>query len=87
MNYRLQLSPISGSRESQVDLRSREGRQGPQTNWEDAKFFPSWLVYDSNLELQHVGINWNVVLGLGTAVILSVSFWVAAGVMIARLWQ
>lgn len=85
MNYR--LSPISGSRESQIELRSREGRQGTKTNWEDAKFFRSWLVYDCNLELQHVGINWNVVLGLGAAVILSVSFWVAAGVMIARLWQ
>jgi hypothetical protein len=87
MNYRLQLSPISGSRESQVDLRSGEGRHGQPTNWEDAKFFRSWLVYNSNLELQRVGINWNVVLGLGAAVILSISFCVAAGVMIARLWQ
>ena len=88
MNYRLQLSPISGSRQSQIDVASHERRQGQQGNWEDAEFFRSWLDYDSDAEPNRKrGTNWNLVLGLALAVAVSAAFWVGAGVLFARIWK
>ena len=89
MNYRLQFSPISGTRESQIDLPSRERWESAPTNWEDATLFRSWLVYDSDVEPNRTRgrINWNVVLGLALAVVVSVSFWAGVGRMIARVWK
>jgi hypothetical protein len=86
MNFRLQLSPISGFRD-QVDLPTRE-RAGQHVNWEETKFYRSWLVYDPDLEPDgHRGLNWNIVLGLALAVVVSVSFWVGVGLLVARLWE
>jgi hypothetical protein len=89
MNYRLQLSPISGTRESHVDLPSRERGEGPPPNSEDASVFRSWLVFDSDLEPVRGGSrgNWNTVLGLALAVVVSVSFWVGVGIMMASFWK
>lgn len=88
MNYRLQLSPISGTRES-TGVPSRDQWDGSLTNWEDAKFFRSWLVYDSDSDQEpnctDGRSNWNTVLGLALAVVVSVSFWVGVGLMIAHL--
>jgi len=86
MNYRLQFSPISGIRESQVDLRPQERQSSQRTIWEeDAKLYRSWAVYDSDMEPKRAGINWNMVLGVGLALAVSVGFWVAVGAMVARL--
>ena len=89
MNYRLQLSPISGSRESRIDLPSRELWEDSFSNWENAKFYRSWLVYDSDLqdEVRRDGMNWSVVLGLTLAAVASISFWVGAGLLLARFWK
>jgi len=89
MNYRLQLSPISGTRESHVDLPSRERGEGPPPNSEDANVLRSWLVYDSDLEPVRGGSrsNWNTVLGLALAVGVSVGFWVGVGIMMASFWK
>lgn len=88
MNYRLQFSPISGIRESQVDLPSQKRQAGQRTVWEeDAKLYRSWAVYDSAMEPKRAGINWNMVLGLGLALAIGVGFWVAVGTMVARLFR
>jgi len=88
MKYRLQLSPISGTRESHTDLPSRERWVSPFTNSEDARFFRSWLVYDSDLEGENThGIRWNMILGLALAVIVSATIWLGVGLMIERAWK
>jgi hypothetical protein len=89
MNYRLQLSPISGTRESQLDLPSPERWKRPLTNWEDTKFFRSFLVYDFDLKPGHTEglVNWNAVLGLALAVVVSLTFWAGVGLMIERVWK
>jgi hypothetical protein len=86
MNYRLQLSPISGTHES-TGVPSHDQWDGSLTNWEDAKFFRSWLVYDSDQEPNRTDgrSKWTMVLGLAMAVVVSVSFWVGVGLIIARL--
>lgn len=85
MNYRLQLSPISGIRESQVEVPSQERRAGQQKAWEDTKLYRSWAVYGSDMAPQRVRINWNMVLGLGLALAVSAGFWVVVGTIVARL--
>lgn len=89
MNYRLQLSPISGSRESRIDLPSRELWEDTFSNWENTKFYRSWLVYDSDLqgEVTRGRVNWSVVLGLTFAAVVSISFWVGAGLLLVRFWK
>jgi hypothetical protein len=88
MNYRLQLSPISGSHESLVDLPAREWPEG-STKKEDAEFFRSWLVYDFDLDSARTKgrVSWNMFLGLALAVLVSVTFWVGLGLMIASRWK
>jgi hypothetical protein len=89
MNYRLQLSPIFGTRRPQqqleLDLPLRERWEGPAAKWVDAEVFRSWLVYDSDLEAgRSTGrLNWNMVLGLALAVAVSITFWVGVGLMVA----
>ncbi|MFZ0321560.1 MAG: hypothetical protein WAL56_20715 [Candidatus Sulfotelmatobacter sp.] len=64
MNYKMQLSPISVTHSGvQPSLLSRE----------DARFFRSWLVYDSDLETSRTSgrLNWNMIASF--AVIASVS--------------
>lgn len=89
MSYRLQLSPISGLHESQFDLPSSELLEDPANNWQDAMFFRSWLVYDSDLESGRTerGGKWDRVLGLALAVALSAAFWLGVGLTISRAWK
>jgi hypothetical protein len=88
MNYRMQLSPISGIRPS-TDVYGSQPPETPPANLDDAKFVRSWLVYDSDLDVDcppgHV--NWSMVLGLVVAAVVSGGFWIVAGVMIARYWK
>ena len=86
MKYRLQFSPISGTRGSCADQLSRE--RGP-FNLQEPKFFRSWVVYDSNLEGEETPgrLHWNMLLGLALAVTVSATFWVGVGLMIERLWR
>jgi hypothetical protein len=87
MNYRMQLSPISGVRESEVKRPVRHPvREDQSARWRAANFYRSWAVYDSDAESNGKGINWNLILGLGLALAVSVSFWVAAGLLIAKFW-
>jgi hypothetical protein len=85
MNYRLQLSPISGVRESQIEFPFAESLnlESQAAQWQDAEFLRSWLVYDS--QCAENGLNWNAVLGLGLAVGVSIACWMGLGMMLTRL--
>ncbi|MHB8216418.1 MAG: hypothetical protein ACYDDS_10090 [Candidatus Sulfotelmatobacter sp.] len=89
MNYRLQLSPISGTHKSQLDLLSTQRSDNPVNNWQDAAFFRSWLVYDSDVESGRTERRgkWSKVLGLALAVVVSAAFWLGVGLTIARAWK
>jgi hypothetical protein len=89
MNYRLQFSPISGTQDSDLDVPLRESEESPAAGWEEANFFRSWLVYDSDLDSVPTKsrIKWGMVLGLALAVVVSVAFWVGFGLMIANRWK
>jgi hypothetical protein len=89
MSHKLQPFPMSSARESRVHLPVSKALGVPPENSEEAKFFRSWLVYDSDLQTTRSGcrVNWNVVLGLGLVIALSVSIWATVGLMMARLWQ
>jgi hypothetical protein len=76
MNHRLQLSPISGIRESQARI------VGERPSAKDIAFLRSWFVYDSSLASGCNGLNWSAILGLGLAVMLSISFWIGLGLLI-----
>jgi hypothetical protein len=80
MNYRLQLSPLSSTRQSLSPLVKGWGSSA------DAKFFRSWLVYDSDLEFSRTSgrVNWNMVMGLALAAVVSAGFWAAAGWVISH---
>jgi hypothetical protein len=69
MNYKMQLSPISGARESQLRL--------PLTRREDTRFFRSWLVYDSDLDTTRSPgrLNWNMVASFALMAAVSVGGW------------
>ena len=88
MNYRLQLSPISGVRESQIEFPFAEGMNlDPQpTKWEDREFLRSWLIYDSECSGNGPRIhNWSALFGLVLAVTVSVGCWAGLGLMLLRL--
>jgi hypothetical protein len=89
MNYRMQLSPISGVRPLAADVYRNESPETLPANLDDAKFMRSWLVYDSDVDLDCPAgrVNWSMVLGLVVAAVVSASFWLGAGVMMARLWK
>ena len=89
MKYRLQFSPISGTRESHIDQPSREPWVVPFPNSKDAEFFRSWLVYDSDREGEDTQgrMHWNMVLGLALAVIVSATIWLGVGLMVERFWK
>jgi hypothetical protein len=86
MNHRLQFSPLSGTRGSATDLPSHELCY-PPSNLEDARFFCSWFVYDSEKEVIPGRIDWNRVFGVVLVVVVSVAFWVGVGKMLAHVWK
>ncbi len=88
MNYKLQPFPVTSTRKSRVHVPESKAWDFPLENSEDAKFFRSWLVYDSDLQTTRSRrVNWNVMLGLGLVVALSASFWATIGLMMTRLWK
>ena len=86
MNYRMQLSPISGTRQMVADVRRSEA---PDSRPDDTKFVRSWLVYDSDLDLNRTQgrMNWNMVLGVALAAAVSAGVWIGAGLILERLWK
>lgn len=77
MNHKMQLSPMSTGTKIQSDL-TFAGRWGrPLADWEDVKFFRSWLVYDSDVESNRSQgrFNWNMLAGFTAMVMISVGGW------------
>jgi hypothetical protein len=76
MNYKMQPSPMSGAHASHFL---------PLANREDAKFFRSWLVYDSDLDATRTRgrLNWNMVASLALMAVISAGGWFGIG-MLAR---
>jgi hypothetical protein len=79
MNHRLQLSPISnlpGSHSHQRWVDSPAAR-------EQAKFFRSWIVYDSDIETNRTRgrFNWNMLLGVVFMVVVSTGGWLGVGLL------
>jgi hypothetical protein len=92
MNYRVHLSPIFGTPEphqQHLDLPLRERWEDLAAKWDEAEVFRSWLVYDSDAEAKYAQrrVNWNMLLGLGLAFSVSVSFWIGLGLVIANRWK
>jgi hypothetical protein len=88
MNYRLQLSPISHS-PGHSSAALGEKKANPLTSWESAKFFRSWLVYDSGLEQRHGRgrINWNFIVGLLVMAAVSAGGWYGVSLLLRYLWR
>lgn len=86
MNHRLQILPVANIHEPKLDLSSLESVKDQPAAPGTRKFFRSWLVYDSGLEpgRRNRHLNWNAILGVGFAVCFSVSFWVAAALLLWR---
>jgi hypothetical protein len=86
MNHRLQLFPNSVIRDSGPSL--REWWKDQQAKCEDPRFFRSWLVYDAGFEPARASgrFDWNVMLGIALSLAISLGFWAAAGLFLARLW-
>lgn len=81
MNHRLQLSPIFSPPAPNSRLRLGEHWSDSLASWEDAKFFRSWLVYDSALEPCRTRgrFNWNIVAGLILMAAISAGGWFCVG--------
>jgi len=84
MNHRLQLSPKFSPPESSSRRRLAEPRGGSLVRWEDATFFRSWLVYDSDLEATRTRgrFNWNMVAGLVLMVVVGAGGWFCVGLLV-----
>jgi hypothetical protein len=93
MSYKSQLFPVSGSRETPFRWTIHHSWESTPTDLpdisRDIEFLHSWSVYDSRfrpgLELPH--LNWNAVLGLAAATIVSAGFWAGIGLMIVHIWR
>ena len=87
MNYRVQLSPISGLRGLQSSLPQNEKLPIDPLDLEEAKILRSWMVYDPDFEAVCLPRrNRGSLLGLALAMFIGAGFWTAAGLLIARLW-
>jgi hypothetical protein len=75
MNYKMQLSPISVT---------HSGVQPSTLSRDDAKFFRSWLVYDSDLETarSHGLLNWTMLASLAFIALVSLSGWFGIAVLV-----
>jgi hypothetical protein len=76
MNCRMQLSPVVGSRESEIDLLSTEQWHGL------SEFVRSW----PDLQTECDERRGNTALGLALALGISGGFWVGVGLLIAHFW-
>lgn len=88
MNYRVQLFPLSGLRETEDSSLPNNVLQVSRPEWKDPQFFRSWIEYDLDFDPVRANgrIDWNRLLGLSLAFSLGAGFWTAAGLLIAYLW-
>lgn len=87
---RLQLSPISSPKPHPhlgFDVRPTASR------WEDARFFRSWFVFDSDCD-SHLEasrsqgtLNWNVITGLVVMALVSAGGWYGISLLLRHLMK
>lgn len=79
MNYKMQLSPISGAHESHIRM--------PLASGKDTRFFRSWLVYDSDLDTTRSRgrLNWNMAAGFALMAAVSVGGWFGIALLLRYL--
>jgi hypothetical protein len=83
---RLQLSPISSTHDA---LPLNDWRSALPANWEDARWFRSWLVYDAKVRpgLELPSVNWYKLLGFTLATAFSGGVWIGIGLLAAHFWK
>ena len=93
MSQKLQLSPVFSTRESPLHM-PIQARWGALPNHlEGAKFFRSWLVYDSDFDSDFEQsrtrghVNWNMIAGLALMVVVSAAGWGGVIWLVAQLWK
>jgi hypothetical protein len=84
-----QLSPLSVGHLSQLRASFDEWRAGLPECSEDVNLFRSWFLYDSGLELLGVAprTNWNAVMGIVLASVVSAGFWTGLGLTVVQLYK
>ena len=93
MSSKSQLLPVSGSRETPFRWTIHHSWESAPTDlpaiWRDMEFLHSWSVYDSKVRpgLELPRVNWNAVLGLTLATVVSAGVWAGIGLMIVRIWR
>lgn len=96
MNHKARLFPLSSnslSRKFKTQRRPvarfEDFIKSPLYNTEirDMKLLRSWLAYDSVLEadLAPRRVNWNAVLGLGLATLVSMGIWAGVGLVFVQI--
>jgi hypothetical protein len=86
---RLQLSPIFGTRQSQLHLPLVERLDVPIANFKQTTISRSWLIYDSAPKSRREDYrpNWNIVTGLTLAIAVSIGCWVGIAYALATIWK
>ena len=85
---KLQPSPLSMAREAPAVQRIAPWASLP-ANLEQTRFFRSWLVYDSDLDLNrtHGRLNWNMIGGVALMLAVSAAGWTGVAWLMAQLWR
>jgi len=76
MNYKYQFSPMSSTPNAHAGSPFAKTKIW-SARLEDAKFFRSWLVYDSDLDASRTSgrFNWNIIAGLLLMAAVSLAGW------------
>ena len=87
MNYKLQFSPMSSTTNGHSGssfVKTPPFAKTWSARLEDAKFFRSWLVYDSDLDATRTRgrFNWNVILGLVLMAAVSAGGWYCVDLLV-----
>jgi hypothetical protein len=93
MSYKSQLFVVSGSRETPFRWTIHHSPESAPADLPDflgdMEFLHSWSVYDSKVRpgLELPRVNWNAVLGLTLATVVSAGVWAGVGLMIVHIWR
>jgi hypothetical protein len=89
MSSKAKLFPLSSTGEVSRGLPLRSSWGKLLGDSKDIDFLRSWIVYDSAApsDSEPARSNWNLVLGLAVAVVISASFWTGIGLVVTRAWK
>jgi hypothetical protein len=92
MDYKYQFSPMSGmsgTPNPRAGSAFGESWRAPFARREDATFFRSWLVYDSDLDATRTSgrFNWNIIAGLLFMAAVSAAGWSGLALLARYFWK